>query len=45
MKKWKTLVCLLPDLSCVDVGDRGEVLDQILETRDFVLAEEHGWLP
>ena len=38
----------LPYLSRVDIGDRSGVLNQVLETakaRDFVLAEEHGWLP
>ena len=38
----------LLDLSRVDIGDRSGVLNQVLETakaRDFVLAEEHGWLP
>jgi hypothetical protein len=37
----------LPYLSRVDVGDRGGVLEQILEmakARDFVLAKKHGWL-
>lgn len=38
----------LPDLSRINVGDRGELLDQVPKTAkasDFVLAEEHDWLP